>query len=119
MEPITINSKVNTKTMGFGAYSALKHNFSFALKVGDIIKLNTKIKGIDSRSHWTTGYYRVTYVGLGLGSHPSNTNDARFYNYWFAKIKKDGTKTNSKFHGWNCHSFDVDILGENLAIRTA
>jgi hypothetical protein len=117
MEPIEIISELNTNTMGFSAYTALKNKFDFSLSVGDIVRLNVKIKGANSRSHWTTGLYRVTRVGRGIGTLTANVDDARFHSYWFEKIKKDGTKINDRFYGWNCQSFDHDILGKGMAER--
>lgn len=117
MDTIEIISGLNTKTLGFGGYSALKHKFDFQLEIGSIVRLTQKIKGADSRSHWTIGLYRVYRIGLGAGTSISNENDARFYSYWFDKIKKDGTLSTKKFYGWNCQSFDYDILTAGIAER--
>jgi hypothetical protein len=117
MEPIKINSGLSITTLGFSGYCALKNKFDFALSVGDFIKLNAKIEGCDSRSHWASGLYRITYVGPGISSN-SNPNDARYYSYHFEKIKKDGTPINKCVYGWNCQSFDFDILKTGIAVRT-
>jgi hypothetical protein len=109
-----MESTVNADVLGFGEYNSLKSNFNFKLSIGDIVRLNHKVCGYDSRSHWTIGLYKVTAIRLGA-AHRSNAHDARFYSYWFDKIKKDSSKANNNFYGWNCHSFDVDFLETNLA----
>lgn len=114
MEAIEIKSELNTSIMGFDAYCALKHNFNFKLKVGDIVQLHIKIKGLTLSGNWNTGCYRVTSIGVGIGSHHSK-DDARFWVYRFEKIKKDGTKSNNNYYSWNCQSFDHDLLEKGMA----
>jgi hypothetical protein len=115
VEAVTIIPGLTTKTLGFHAYCALKNKFDFSLKVGQIVNLHVRIKGDRPYDDWTLGYYKVISIGLGLGSSQSYKDDARFYSYTFEKVRKDGSKVSGKFYGWNCQSFDHDLLSNGSA----